>query len=50
MNDLCVPILLTMDDEADAFWCFKHLMDRMVLLSLHPTSYRSAVAQMYLDR
>jgi hypothetical protein len=27
MNDLLSPILTEMDDEADAFWCFKGLMD-----------------------
>ncbi len=29
MNDLLSPILTEMDDEADAFWCFKGLMDTM---------------------
>jgi len=28
MNDLLVPILLTIENEAEAFWCFKHLMDK----------------------
>ena len=31
MNDLLAPILFVMGDEADAFWCFKSLMDSMVL-------------------
>jgi len=29
MNDLLVPVLLQMDDEVDAFWCFKALMETM---------------------
>lgn len=29
MNDLLAPILVIMEDEADSFWCFKYLMDRM---------------------
>ncbi len=29
MNDLLSPILTEMDDEAEAFWCFKGLMDSM---------------------
>jgi hypothetical protein len=30
MNDLLVPILVTMGDESDSFSCFKLLMDRWV--------------------
>lgn len=29
MSDLAAPILCTMKDEAEAFWCFAALMDRM---------------------
>ncbi|CAF0933163.1 unnamed protein product [Didymodactylos carnosus] len=29
MNDLLSPILIVMDNEVDAFWCFVGLMDRM---------------------
>ncbi|CAF2374796.1 unnamed protein product [Rotaria sp. Silwood2] len=29
MNDLLSPILIVMDDEVDAFWCFVGLMERM---------------------
>lgn len=29
MNDLLAPILYVMENEADAFWCFKGLMDIM---------------------
>jgi TBC1 domain family member 15 len=29
MNDLLAPILAEVEEEADAFWCFKGLMDRM---------------------
>jgi len=27
MNDLLAPILIQMDDEVDAFWCFQGLME-----------------------
>ena len=30
MNDLLAPILMIMDDEVDAFWCFASYMKRMV--------------------
>ncbi|XAR56657.1 hypothetical protein NMG60_11037219 [Bertholletia excelsa] len=29
MSDLCSPVLILLKDEADAFWCFEHLMRRM---------------------
>ncbi|CAF0782574.1 unnamed protein product [Adineta ricciae] len=29
MNDLLSPILIVMEDEVDAFWCFVGLMERM---------------------
>lgn len=29
MSDLATPILYVMRDEATAFWCFAHLMERM---------------------
>ena len=29
MSDLAAPILAVMQNEVDAFWCFKALMDRM---------------------
>uniref|UniRef100_A0A8R7QJF3 Rab-GAP TBC domain-containing protein n=1 Tax=Triticum urartu TaxID=4572 RepID=A0A8R7QJF3_TRIUA len=38
MSDLCSPISIILEHEADAFWCFKRLMRRVVttpiLLSL----------------
>lgn len=30
MSDLCSPMLLLLPNEADAFWCFQHLMARVV--------------------
>lgn len=30
MSDLLAPVLVVMDDEADAFWCFVEVMERMV--------------------
>jgi TBC1 domain family member 15 len=30
MSDLLSPILVVMQDEVDAYWCFKGLMDKMV--------------------
>lgn len=29
MSDLAAPILVVMQNEADAFWCFVALMERM---------------------
>ncbi len=29
MNDLLSPILIVMENEVDAFWCFVGLMERM---------------------
>ncbi|KAJ4976654.1 hypothetical protein NE237_001760 [Protea cynaroides] len=29
MSDLCSPMIMLLDDEADAFWCFERLMRRL---------------------
>ncbi|KAH6764208.1 Ypt/Rab-GAP domain of gyp1p superfamily protein [Perilla frutescens var. hirtella] len=29
MSDLCSPMIMLLDDEADAFWCFERLMRKM---------------------
>ncbi|WKA12415.1 hypothetical protein VitviT2T_029797 [Vitis vinifera] len=29
MSDLCSPMIMLLEDEADAFWCFEHLMRRL---------------------
>ncbi|CAL9071597.1 unnamed protein product [Musa textilis] len=29
MSDLCSPIIIVIENEADAFWCFEHLMRRV---------------------
>ncbi|KAH7861012.1 hypothetical protein Vadar_020585 [Vaccinium darrowii] len=29
MSDLCSPVIILLDDEADAFWCFQRLMRRL---------------------
>ncbi|XP_051125752.1 uncharacterized protein LOC127247781 isoform X3 [Andrographis paniculata] len=29
MSDLCSPMIIVLEDEADAFWCFVHLMRRL---------------------
>ncbi|OEL28798.1 hypothetical protein BAE44_0010185 [Dichanthelium oligosanthes] len=31
MSDLCSPMIVLLNDEADAFWCFEKLMRRLVL-------------------
>lgn len=33
MSDLLSPILVVMENEVDAFWCFVSLMDEMVMSS-----------------
>ncbi|GMH30897.1 hypothetical protein Nepgr_032740 [Nepenthes gracilis] len=29
MNDICSPMVILLENEADAFWCFEHAMRRM---------------------
>ncbi|KHN47861.1 hypothetical protein glysoja_036605 [Glycine soja] len=29
MSDLCSPMIILLNDEADAFWCFERLMRRL---------------------
>lgn len=29
MNDICSPMLILLENEGDAFWCFEHAMRRM---------------------
>jgi Rab-GTPase-TBC domain len=31
MSDLCSPMIILLEDEADAFWAFERLMRRLVL-------------------
>lgn len=31
MSDLCSPMIILLEDEADAFWCFERLMRRLVI-------------------
>ena len=30
MNDICSPMIILLEDEADAFWCFERAMRRLV--------------------
>lgn len=47
MSDLCSPMIILLDDEADAFWCFERLMRRLVYINisllLHELFHRSNV-------
>lgn len=38
MSDLCSPMIILLEDEADAFWCFERLMRRLVIFSLFMTN------------
>ncbi|KAL8101176.1 uncharacterized protein LOC141683477 isoform X1 [Apium graveolens] len=29
MNDICSPMIILLEDEADAFWCYEHAMRRV---------------------
>lgn len=29
MNDICSPMIILLEDEADAFWCFERAMGRV---------------------
>lgn len=33
MSDLLAPLLVMMDDEVDAYWCFVGLMEKSVFLN-----------------
>lgn len=30
MSDICSPMVILLENEADAFWCFEHAMRRLV--------------------
>lgn len=30
MSDICSPMIILLENEADAFWCFEHAMRRLV--------------------
>lgn len=32
MSDICSPMVILLENEADAFWCFEHVMRRVVRL------------------
>ncbi|PPD86992.1 hypothetical protein GOBAR_DD16065 [Gossypium barbadense] len=34
MSDLCSPMIILLEDEADAFWCFERLMRRLMMWAL----------------
>ncbi|CAL0303828.1 unnamed protein product [Lupinus luteus] len=34
MSDLCSPMIMLLNDEADAFWCFERLMRRLMMWAL----------------
>ncbi|EXB53496.1 TBC1 domain family member 15 [Morus notabilis] len=42
MNDICSPMVILLDDEADAFWCFERAMRRLMSEFKAPTAYASA--------
>ena len=33
MSDLCSPMIVLLEDEADSFFCFERLMRRLVLVN-----------------
>ncbi|KAL8209762.1 hypothetical protein R6Q57_006494 [Mikania cordata] len=37
MSDLCSPMIILLEDEADAFWCFERLMRRLVDIQILAT-------------
>ncbi|XVF32362.1 hypothetical protein REPUB_Repub17cG0075500 [Reevesia pubescens] len=34
LNDICSPMVIFLENEADTFWCFEHAMRRLVLFFL----------------
>ena len=48
MSDLCSPMIMLLEDEGDAFWCFERLMRRLVLTFLHQ-SIKFFVCLFYVD-
>lgn len=37
MSDLCSPMIVLLEDEADSFFCFERLMRRLVLVTFNHT-------------
>lgn len=35
MNDICSPMIILLENEADAFWCFERTMRRLVCYKCH---------------
>lgn len=46
MSDLCSPMIMLLEDEADAFWCFERLMRRLMMWALE---YDPDLYSMYED-
>lgn len=34
MSDLAAPLLVVMEEEVEAFWCFQMVMDQVISLSV----------------
>ncbi|KAL8089128.1 hypothetical protein AgCh_038778 [Apium graveolens] len=34
MNDICSPMIILLEDDADAFWCYEHAMRRVVMWAM----------------
>lgn len=43
MSDLLSPVLVVMENEVDAFWCFAGLMERMVSSFVFYTTFSLCV-------
>ncbi|BBH10167.1 Ypt/Rab-GAP domain of gyp1p superfamily protein [Prunus dulcis] len=41
MNDICSPMVILIDNEADAFWCFERAMRRLTRMDVRTPKWRS---------
>jgi hypothetical protein len=48
MSDLCSPMIILLEDEADAFWCFERLMRRLV--PFFPIEFLFLFIYLFLDK
>ncbi|XP_028073107.1 TBC1 domain family member 15-like [Camellia sinensis] len=50
MNDICSPMVILMENEADTFWCFERAMHRLRKFQVQCTFYWGAISVEYTYR
>ncbi|KAI9181111.1 hypothetical protein LWI28_011573 [Acer negundo] len=46
MNDICSPMVILLENEADAFWCYEHAMRRLLMWAME---YNPNIFLLYKD-